>query len=161
MGKLNHFDEKGRARMVDVSAKTETVRRATASGEIRMRPETLAKIREGKVAKGNVPSVADVAAIMGAKKTPEMIPMCHPLMLSGVSVSFDDLEEASGLRVQVEVNCRGATGVEMEALMAVCASLLTVYDMCKAMDRGMTLSNIRLEAKEGGKSGDWRREEAV
>ncbi len=157
---LSHFDEQGRARMVDVSAKDETVRCALATGEIRMRPETLARIREGRVAKGDVLAVADVAAVMAAKKTPELIPMCHPLMLSGVEVAFSELPDGGGLKVAVRVKCRGTTGVEMEALTAASAALLTIYDMCKAVDRDMTLMNIRLEEKRGGKSGDWRRESA-
>ncbi len=157
---LSHFDEQGRARMVDVSAKDESVRCALATGEIRMRPETLARIREGRVAKGDVLAVADVAAVMAAKKTPEVIPMCHPLMLSGVEAAFSELPDGSGLKVAVRVKCRGATGVEMEALTAASTALLTIYDMCKAVDRDMTLTNIRLEEKRGGKSGDWRRESA-
>ncbi len=155
---LTHFSDEGRARMVDVSGKDEGVRTAVASGEIRMRPETLARIRDRALAKGDVLAVADVAAVIGAKKTPELIPMCHPLMLSGVSVSFAELEDGAGLKVAVEVRCRGATGVEMEAMTAVAAALLTIYDMCKAVDRGMELANIRLEEKRGGKSGEWLRE---
>jgi len=162
---LTHFDERGRARMVDVSEKGETVRIAKAGGEIHMRPETMARIQSGKIRKGNVLAVADVAAVMGAKHTPDLIPMCHPLMLSGVSVEFDDhrANAADGravLGVEVRVKCQGSTGVEMEALTAISAALLTVYDMCKAIDRGMTLTNIELLEKSGGKSGDYIRGEA-
>ncbi len=156
--KLTHFDEAGRARMVDVSAKEVTTRIAIASGEIHMQPETLIHIQQGKLKKGDVLAVADVAAVMGAKKTPDLIPMCHPLMLSGIDVSFSELVEGCGLRVEVSVKCNGKTGVEMEALTAVSAALLTIYDMCKAVDKGMALSNICLDEKKGGKSGDWSRE---
>ncbi|MDQ6958547.1 MAG: cyclic pyranopterin monophosphate synthase MoaC [Mariprofundaceae bacterium] len=162
MTELTHFDEQGRARMVDVSEKGETVRIARAVGEIHMRPETMACIQAGKIKKGNVLAVADVAAVMGAKHTPDLIPMCHPLMLSGVSVEFDDHREnaADGravLAVRVRVKCQGATGVEMEALTAISTALLTVYDMCKAIDREMTLTNIELLEKSGGKSGHYIR----
>ncbi len=155
--RLTHFDDAGRGRMVDVSGKDATSRQAVASGEIHMRPATLARIREGGLKKGDVLAVADVAAIMGAKKTPELIPMCHPLMLSGIDVSFSELADGCGLKVEVVVRCNGRTGVEMEALTAVSAALLTVYDMCKAIDRDMTLERIRLDEKRGGKSGDWQR----
>ncbi len=165
MSKLTHFDEAGRARMVDVSAKGGTVRIAVARGEIHMQPETLARIREGRISKGNVLAVADVAAVMGAKHTPDLIPMCHPLLLSGVSVEFDEnrANAADGravLGVQVQVKCQGSTGVEMEALTAVSTALLTVYDMCKAMDRGMTLARVELVEKSGGKSGHFVRDKA-
>jgi len=158
MNDLSHFDEAGRARMVDVSAKHETERIAVARGEIHMRPETMARIQAGKIGKGNVLAVADVAAVMGAKRTPDMIPMCHPLMLSGVSVEFDDhrkntVDGRVVLGVEVRVKCQGSTGVEMEALTAVSIALLTVYDMCKAIDREMTLTKIELLEKSGGKSG--------
>jgi len=157
MSDLTHFDTDGRARMVDVSVKDVTTRTAVASGEIHMQPETLLLIQQGKLKKGDVLAVADVAAVMGAKKTPELIPMCHPLMLSGVEVCFAELAEGCGLKVDVSVKCNGKTGVEMEALTAVSTALLTVYDMCKAVDKGMMLTNIRLEEKKGGKSGDWQR----
>ncbi|MES0371191.1 MAG: cyclic pyranopterin monophosphate synthase MoaC [Mariprofundaceae bacterium] len=161
---LTHFDEAGRARMVDVSEKDETVRIAVARGEIHMQPETMARIQTGKIKKGNVLAVADVAAVMGAKRTPDLIPMCHPLLLSGVSVEFDESgapasDGRSVLAVQVRVKCVGPTGIEMEALTAVSAALLTVYDMCKAIDRGMTLTAIELLEKEGGKSGHYKRGE--
>jgi len=158
MSDLTHFDESGRARMVDVSAKDVTTRTAIASGVIRMLPETLQRIYSGDLKKGDVLAVADVAAVMGAKKTPDLIPMCHPLMLSGIHVSFTELEQKSGLKVEVSVKCNGKTGVEMEALTAVSTALLTIYDMCKAVDKGMSIENVRLEKKQGGKSGDWSRE---
>ncbi len=154
MTELTHFDASGRARMVDVSTKDVTTRIAIASGEIHMQPETLEHIRQGKLKKGDVLAVADVAAVMGAKKTPDLIPMCHPLILSGIDVAFTELEANCGLRVKVSVKCNGNTGVEMEALTAVSTALLTIYDMCKAVDKGMRLSNIQLEEKSGGKSGD-------
>jgi len=154
---LTHFGADGRARMVDVSAKEITTRIAIASGEIHMLPETLVLIQQGKLKKGDVLSVADVAAIMGAKKTPELIPMCHPLMLSGIDVSFSELEAVCGIRVEVSVKCNGKTGVEMEALTAVSAALLTIYDMCKAVDKGMIITAIQLQEKQGGKSGEWKR----
>jgi len=161
-GELTHFDEAGRARMVDVSAKDETVRIAVARGEIHMRPETMARIQEGKIKKGDVLAVADVAAVMGAKRTPDMIPMCHTLLLSGVNVEFEERREPASdgrsiLDVQVRVRCTGSTGVEMEALTAVSTALLTVYDMCKAIDRSMTLTHIELMEKQGGKSGHYVR----
>jgi len=157
MSDLTHFDKSGRGRMVDVSDKEITTRIAIASGEIHMLPNTLEHIQQGKLKKGDVLAVADVAAIMGAKKTPDLIPMCHPLMLSGIDVSFSELTEACGLKVEVSVKCKGKTGVEMEALTAVSAALLTIYDMCKAVDKGMCLTNIQLEEKKGGKSGDFKR----
>ncbi|MDQ6955395.1 MAG: cyclic pyranopterin monophosphate synthase MoaC [Mariprofundaceae bacterium] len=157
MSKLTHFDKAGRGRMVDVSDKEITTRIAVASGEIHMLENTLTRIQQGKLKKGDVLAIADVAAIMGAKKTPDLIPMCHPLMLSGIDVSFSELEESCGLNVQVSVKCKGKTGVEMEALTAVSVALLTIYDMCKAVDKGMTLNNIQLEEKTGGKSGDFKR----
>jgi len=157
MSDLTHFDAAGRARMVDVSAKDVTIRIAIASGEIHMLPETLAHIQQGKLKKGDVLAVADVAAVMGAKKTPDLIPMCHPLMLSGIDVSFTEMEETCGLKVAVSVKCNGKTGVEMEALTAVSTALLTIYDMCKAVDKGMRITAIQLEEKKGGKSGNFKR----
>jgi cyclic pyranopterin phosphate synthase len=162
MADFTHFDDSGRARMVDVSEKPGTSRVAVARGAIEMKPETLKLIHEGRIKKGDVLAVADVAAVMAAKRTPEIIPMSHPLALSGVEVSFEE-ESASGgravLGVKVTVRCVGPTGVEMEALTAVSAALLTVYDMCKAVDRGMTITGIELLEKKGGKSGLWKREE--
>ena len=157
MSELTHFNQAGRGRMVDVSDKEITTRIAIASGEIHMLPNTLGHIQQGKLKKGDVLAIADVAAIMGAKKTPDLIPMCHPLMLSGIDVSFSELTENCGLKVEVLVKCKGKTGVEMEALTAVSAALLTIYDMCKAVDKGMRLTNIQLEEKTGGKSGDFKR----
>jgi len=160
MSKLTHFDESGRARMVDVSGKDVTTRIAIASGEIHMQPETLECIQQGRLRKGDVLTVADVAAVMGAKKTPDLIPMCHPLMLSGIDVSFSELTENCGLKIEVLVKCNGKTGVEMEALTAVCTALLTIYDMCKAVDKGMTITHICLDEKKGGKSGEYYRGDA-
>ncbi|MDD2915426.1 MAG: cyclic pyranopterin monophosphate synthase MoaC [Gallionella sp.] len=163
MDELTHFSENGRARMVDVSDKPDTQRAAVASGVIRMQPATLERIRAGTIAKGNVLAVADVAAVMAAKRTAELIPMCHSLPLSGVEVAFDEIDAPDaggcvGLRVIVTAKCVGQTGVEMEAMCAASAALLTVYDMCKAMDRGMRIEQIQLEEKRGGKSGIWRRD---
>ncbi len=162
MNELTHFSEGGRARMVDVSDKPDTQRVAIAIGVIRMQPATLERIRAGTIAKGNVLAVADVAAVMAAKRTAEMIPMCHSLPLTGVDVAFDEINETDaggcvGLRVIATTKCVGKTGVEMEALCAASTALLTVYDMCKAMDRGMRIEQIQLEEKRGGKSGIWRR----
>jgi len=157
MTTLTHFDDAGRGRMVDVSDKAITTRIAIASGEIHIQPETLARIQQGTLKKGDVLAVADVAAIMGAKKTADLIPMCHPLMLSGVDVSFAELIDGCGIKVSVSVRCKGKTGVEMEALTAVSTALLTLYDMCKAIDKGMTITAIQLEEKRGGKSGYFQR----
>ena len=159
---LTHFSDSGRARMVDVSDKSVTQRSATASGIIRMRPETLARIRSGQISKGDVLTVADVAAVMAAKRTPDLIPMCHSLPLTGVEIGFDDIGVADasgcvGLRVRATAKCVGQTGVEMEALTAASTALLTVYDMCKAIDRGMRIECVQLEEKRGGKSGVWTR----
>ncbi|MCL2020638.1 MAG: cyclic pyranopterin monophosphate synthase MoaC [Betaproteobacteria bacterium] len=148
--------------MVDVSAKPESNRAATASGVLRMRPATLERIRAGTINKGNVLAVADVAAVMAAKHTPDLIPMCHPLPLTGVEVEFSeilapDAEGCVGVQTRVTARCAGSTGVEMEALTAAAGALLTIYDMCKAIDRGMRIENIQLEEKSGGRSGTWRR----
>ncbi|MDR1961727.1 MAG: cyclic pyranopterin monophosphate synthase MoaC [Gracilibacteraceae bacterium] len=159
MEKLTHFNEEGRARMVDVSAKAETGRRAVARGEVRMRPETLALIRAGGLAKGDVLAVAQVAAVMGAKKTAGLIPMCHPLFLSGINVSFALNEAESKVEIEAEVKNHGQTGVEMEALTAVSVAALTIYDMCKAAEKTMEITGIVLVSKSGGKSGDYRRED--
>lgn len=162
---LTHFSASGRARMVDVSAKPATARLAIASGVLRMQAATLARIHAGSIAKGNVLAVADVAAVMAAKRTPETIPMCHSLALSGVEVSFADVPaDASGLpgiRAEVAVGCVGPTGVEMEALCATSAALLTIYDMCKAVDPAMRVEAIQLDEKRGGKHGIWRRGDAA
>ena len=153
---LTHFDEDGRARMVDVGSKDETIRTAVATGRVEMQPETVELVRLGRAAKGDVLAVAQVAAIMGAKRTPELIPMCHPLMLTGVEVSFELRDSA--ILITAKVSTRGRTGVEMEALTAVGAAGLTIYDMLKAVDRGMVIQDIQLEQKEGGRSGTWQRE---
>jgi cyclic pyranopterin phosphate synthase len=157
---FTHLDAAGRPRMVDVGAKAETERVATARGRIRMRPETLAAIKQGGVAKGDVLSVAQTAAIMAAKRTWELVPMCHPLLLTGVSVDLRLDEAASLVEMAVTVKTVGKTGVEMEALTAVSVGLLTVYDMCKAIDRGMEIEAVRLDYKAGGKSGTYRRAES-
>jgi cyclic pyranopterin phosphate synthase len=157
MSELTHFDEQGHARMVDVGDKDETHRIAIAHGEIRMQPETLRLIVEGRAKKGDVLGVARVAAIMAAKKTSEIIPLCHPLMLTSITVDFQPNEAESLVEIEVKVETRGQTGVEMEALTAASASALTIYDMVKAVDRGMVIGEIRLEQKSGGRSGDWRR----
>ncbi|MFQ5530652.1 MAG: cyclic pyranopterin monophosphate synthase MoaC [Gemmatimonadota bacterium] len=154
---LTHLDEHGRARMVDVGNKPMTRRRATAEGSIRMEPETLNAIRSGGVKKGDVLAVARLAAIGGAKRTADTIPLCHPLPLDSVAVEMETDEELPGVRIRVETSVEARTGVEMEALCGVSAGLLAVYDMCKGMDRGMQISEIRLVAKQGGRSGAWNR----
>lgn len=155
--RLTHFDDRGRARMVDVGDKVTTHRVAVATGRISMQPATLTLIREGRAAKGDVLAVALVAAIMAAKKTHELVPMCHPLMLTKVEVAFDLEERADAVGIQARVETRGQTGVEMEALTAVSVAALTIYDMVKAVDRSMTIDAVRVEEKSGGQSGDWRR----
>jgi cyclic pyranopterin phosphate synthase len=159
MAQLSHLDEKGQARMVDVSEKEVTSRIALARGTIHMRPETLELIRQGKVEKGDVFSVARVAGIMAAKKTSELIPMCHPLNITSVQITLTP--ESAPARVDIEASVRvsGKTGVEMEAMTAVAVAGLTIYDMCKAVDREMTLGEIRLVEKSGGKSGTFIRKE--
>lgn len=156
---LTHFDSAGRARMVDVGGKEETERVAVASGRVQMRPETVELIRQGRAAKGDVLAVAQVAAVMGAKRTSDLVPMCHPLMLTRIDVSFEVRDADVGIKA--EVATRGRTGVEMEALTAVATAALTIYDMLKAVDRGMVIAGIQLERKEGGRSGVWSRAEAV
>ena len=152
---LTHFDAQGQAHMVDVSAKAETQRVARASGVIRMQPATLALIAGGSARKGDVLGVARVAAIQAAKRTSELIPLCHPLPITRVAVDFELLPEANAVRCTADVETLGRTGVEMEALTAVQIGLLTIYDMCKAADRGMVMGEIRVLEKRGGKSGDW------
>jgi cyclic pyranopterin phosphate synthase len=154
MSGLTHLDDAGAARMVDVSAKPATAREAVASGRIAMAPAAAAAIRDGAVAKGDVLAVARVAGIMAAKQTAGLIPLCHPLPLSAVELALE--VEADGVTATASVRTTGPTGVEMEALTAVTVALLTVYDMAKALDRGMTIGDIRLLAKSGGRSGDWR-----
>jgi cyclic pyranopterin phosphate synthase len=157
MSELTHFNEEGRARMVDVSAKDETKRTAVAQTTVTMTPETLTRIKQGKIAKGDVLAVAQVAGIMAAKKTPDWIPMCHPLLIQGVDIRFADNSE-NELYIEAEVRITGKTGVEMEALTAVSAAALTVYDMCKAMGKGMVIGPTQLVTKTGGKSGDFHRQ---
>jgi cyclic pyranopterin monophosphate synthase len=152
---LTHFDAQGQAHMVDVAAKDETHRVARASGVIRMLPATLALIEAGHARKGDVLGVARIAAIQAAKRTAELIPLCHPLPITRVLVEFDVQRADSSVRCTAQVETLGRTGVEMEALTAVQVGLLTVYDMCKAADRGMVMGDIRLLEKHGGKSGDW------
>ena len=152
---LSHFDSAGQAHMVDVSAKAETHRVARASGEIRMQPATLALLASGEAAKGDVLGVARIAAILAAKRTAELIPLCHPLPITRVAVDFTIDSEASRVTCTAQVETHGRTGVEMEALTAVQIGLLTIYDMLKAADRGMVMGHIRVLEKHGGKSGDW------
>jgi cyclic pyranopterin monophosphate synthase len=153
--KLTHFDERGAARMVDVAAKDETHRVAVAAGWIRMEPATLSLVKSGTAKKGDVLGVARIAAIQAAKKTSELVPLCHPVPLTSVAVDFTIDEAGSRVECRARVECTARTGVEMEALTAVQVGLLTIYDMCKAVDRGMTMESIRLLEKRGGKSGDW------
>jgi cyclic pyranopterin phosphate synthase len=153
MSELSHFDRDGNAVMVDVTAKEATERVATAAGRVLMRPETLALIDQRRVEKGDVLTVAQLAGIMGAKRTPELIPLCHPLSLSSVKVELACRAEPPSVEITATCRLRGRTGVEMEALCAVSVAALTVYDMCKAVDRGMRITDIRLLHKAGGKSG--------
>ena len=153
MKKLSHFDSGGAAHMVDVGEKTASHRVAVASGRIAMRPATLRQVAAGRAKKGDVLGIARIAAIQAAKRTPELIPLAHPIALTRVSVDFHLDRKKSAIGLTARVECRGQTGVEMEALTAVAVGLLTIYDMLKAVDRGMTLGEIRLEEKRGGKSG--------
>jgi cyclic pyranopterin phosphate synthase len=155
MPRLTHFDKKGRAKMVDVSKKKETLRQAVVRGSVFMNPKTYKSIMAGQIAKGDVLAVAKVAGIMAAKKTSEIIPMCHPLNLSHVEINFHPHEKRSQIDIEAKVKIKAQTGVEMEGFMAVAAAGLTIYDMCKAIDRGMVLSNIHLVKKSGGKSGTY------
>jgi len=157
-GELTHFDAQGRAHMVDVGEKAETRRIARAAGRIRMRPQTLRLIAEGTAQKGDVIGVARIAAIQAAKRTSELIPLCHPLALTRVGVEFRLDHGASAVECEATAESFGRTGVEMEALTAASVALLTIYDMCKAVDRGMVVEQIRLLEKLGGKSGHWRAE---
>lgn len=156
---LTHFNEQGRARMVDVTEKPVTLRTAVAECRIRMNPETLARVRGGSMPKGDVLAVAQVAGIMAAKRTHEIIPMCHPLALTGVDLAF--AFEEDGIRIRSTVRVKGETGVEMEALHAASAAALTVYDMCKAVQKDMEITDLRLLEKTGGKSGTFRREARI
>jgi cyclic pyranopterin phosphate synthase len=158
MKELTHFDSAGHAHMVNVAAKSESLRRAVAEGLIALRPETLNLILGGSVEKGDVLGVARIAGIMAAKKTADLIPLCHPLALTHVSIELEPLPEQSAIRCQATVETLGRTGAEMEALVAVQIALLTIYDMCKTVDRGMTLHGIKLIEKRGGRSGPWKRE---
>jgi cyclic pyranopterin phosphate synthase len=155
MPELTHFDATGHAHMVDVGGKQETQRIAVARGSIRMRPDTFTLIRDGGAKKGDVIGVARIAAIQGAKRTADLIPLCHPLALTRVKIDFELDEQLPGVHCTAQVETFGRTGVEMEALTAVQVGLLTVYDMCKAVDRGMTITDVRVLEKHGGKSGDW------
>lgn len=156
--KMTHVDEDGRAIMVDITQKIATERAAIASGTVRMKPETLELIRSGEVKKGDVLAVARVAGIMAAKKTSELIPLCHPLPLTSAKVDFEFISDDT-LRIVAETKTTYVTGVEMEALTAVSVAALTIYDMCKAVDRGMVIGEIKLEKKSGGQSGEFTREE--
>jgi cyclic pyranopterin phosphate synthase len=154
---FTHFDSAGNARMVDVSAKGETVRRATAKGRISLSEEAYAMVCAGSMKKGDVLGVARIAGIMAAKKVDHLIPLCHPLAITGVDLNFDFLEKSHTIVIEATVGITGKTGVEMEALTAVSVAALTIYDMCKAVDKGMVISNICLMKKSGGRSGDFNR----
>jgi cyclic pyranopterin phosphate synthase len=158
MSGLSHLDADGAARMVDVSSKADTAREAVAEGFITMAPEVIAAIRAGDVKKGDVLGTARIAGIMAAKRTSDLIPLCHPLPIGGVGLDFSFI--ATGIRVEARVRTNGKTGVEMEALTAASTALLTIYDMAKALDKGMNIGPLRLLAKSGGKSGDWVAQEA-
>jgi cyclic pyranopterin phosphate synthase len=155
---LTHFDSAGQAHMVDVGSKSETARSARAAGSIFMKPETLALIRDGSAKKGDVLGIARIAAIQAAKRTGDLIPLCHPIALTSVTAEFSIDEARSAVHCTVTAECFGRTGVEMEALTATSIGLLTIYDMCKAVDRGMRIDNVRLVEKKGGKSGHWTAE---
>ncbi|MDN0075042.1 cyclic pyranopterin monophosphate synthase MoaC [Crenobacter sp. SG2303] len=156
MSELTHFDASGQAHMVDVGAKADTARRAVAEGHIRMQPATFALVQSGSHKKGDVIGIARLAAIMASKRTADLIPLCHPIALTRVAVELELLEAAHAVRIVVTAETVGKTGVEMEALTAVNVGLLTIYDMCKAVDRGMEIGGVRLLEKEGGKSGHWK-----
>ena len=159
MGELTHFNEQGRAKMVDVTDKAVTHRRAVAAGEVHMAPETLQKIKDGTMKKGDVLAVAQVAGIQAAKHNWELIPMCHPLPLTGIDITFALSDDPCMVEIQAAVTCTGVTGVEMEALTGVNTALLTIYDMCKAVDKSMEMTDIFLCRKKGGASGDYERAE--
>ncbi|KPK12670.1 MAG: molybdenum cofactor biosynthesis protein MoaC [Acidithiobacillales bacterium SG8_45] len=158
MSKLTHFNAEGEAHMVDVGDKPTTAREAVAAGSIIMQPETLALIRDGGHKKGDVLGIARVAGIMAAKKTADLIPLCHPIPITAIELLFEIDDDASSVHCQASAQTRAQTGVEMEALVAVNVALLTIYDMCKAVDRGMILNNVRLLKKSGGKTGEWHRQ---
>ena len=153
MKKLTHMDESGRPKMVDITEKPDTHRQAVARGLVRMQPDTLELIKKGSMAKGDVLAVAQLAGIMAAKQTPDLIPLCHPLLIGDVGIEFNIDEKESTVEITTTVESTGKTGVEMEALTATAVTALTIYDMCKAVDRGMRIENIRLVRKSGGKSG--------
>lgn len=155
MNTLTHFDPAGQAHMVDITGKDQTHRVAVACGTIVMRRETLALIEQGNAKKGDVIGIARIAAIQGAKRTSDLVPLCHPIALTRVAIDFVADVERSAIHCTATTECTGKTGVEMEALCAVQVGLLTIYDMCKAVDRGMVISDVRLLEKHGGKSGDW------
>jgi len=161
MDKLTHFDQQGQAHMVDVGDKASTRRIAIAIGHISILPSTLSLIQSGNAKKGDVLGIARIAAIQASKKTADLIPLCHPIGLSKVAVDFDINEKENRISCTVTTETTGQTGVEMEALTAVSAGLLTIYDMCKAVDRGMTISDIKLLEKQGGKSGHWQLKKAI
>ena len=161
MADFTHFDESGRSHMVDITDKGDTVRTATAAGRVLVNAETFRLIRTGGMKKGDVLGVAQIAGIMGAKRTPDIIPMCHPILLKGVDVAFSLNERDLAVETTAPARCTGATGVEMEALTAVSVAALTVYDMCKAVQKDMVIDSVRLLKKSGGKSGDYTAEEAV
>ncbi len=166
MSQLTHFNESGRARRVDVTDKRATERVAVAQGKVWMLPETLEKIQAGRISKGDVLAVAQVAGVMGAKRTPDVIPMCHPLLLTGVDVNFSentqpDASARCSITIEAKVKTTGNTGVEMEAMTAVSVAALTIYDMCKAVDKGMEFGEIFLVSKSGGKSGLYQRDPAA
>ena len=166
MAEFTHFNESGRARMVDISAKDSTERAATAQAKVFLQPETLEKIQRGKIAKGDVLSVAQVAGVMGAKKTPDLIPMCHPILLTSVDISFKeepqpDREGRCSITIMATAKTTGPTGVEMEAMTACAVAGLTIYDMCKSVDRSMVIGELTLWEKTGGRSGTYRRAEQV
>ena len=155
--KLTHFNESGRARMVDVSEKDVTLREAVAAARVLVNGDTFAIIKEGRAKKGDVLGVAQVAGIMAAKKNAELIPMCHPLQITGVDIDFEYDEQGPAIDIKATVRCKGETGVEMEALTAASVAALTIYDMCKAVQRDIVITDIRLLSKTGGKSGDYER----
>ena len=159
MSELTHFNEKGRAKMVDVTEKAVTRRIAVAAGEVHMAPDTMAHIKNGTMKKGDVLAVAQVAGIQAAKHNWELIPMCHPLPLTGIDITFHLSDDPCMVEIQAAVSCTGVTGVEMEALTAISVAALTIYDMCKAVQKDMHITNIRLLRKSGGKSGDYIAEE--
>ena len=157
MSKLTHFNDEGRARMVDVSEKQATLREATAGGIVHVSAETFGLIMRGEMKKGDVLAVAQIAGIMAAKRTSELIPMCHPISITGVDISFSPDEKRNAIDITATVRCKGETGVEMEALTAVSAAALTIYDMCKAAQKDIEITDIRLLRKSGGKSGEYNR----